>query len=113
MPYAYVHAPEQVHDPILHYEEYIMGGRHAFAYAPAHAAEMRNADRGGPDGTEFQSGVATPVNNPSILAPPPPPQYVELSYDQIFDQPGELPTTVSPSGGSPLDPFPDAPSPHG
>jgi hypothetical protein len=101
---------QQAHDPILHYEQYILGGQRP--------GDFREADQGGQgldmSSSVHQSQIGPVVNYPSTA---PNPQYIELSYEQIFDQPGELqstfPETVSPSGGSPLDPFPDDPPPHG
>ena len=108
LPYENVYAEDhqQVHDPILHYEQYIMGG--------PRSVDFREANQGGQALNLPSSGRHYPS---TTLANQPHPQYIELSYEQIFDQPpGELqsvfPETVSPSGGLPLDPF-DDPPPHG
>lgn len=102
---------QQAHiDPILHYEQFILGGPRSVDY--------REPNQGGQglnmSGSVHQSQIGPVVNYPSTMAQS---QYIELSYEQIFDQPGELqstfPETVSPTGGLPLDPFPDDQPPHG
>lgn len=107
LPYENVYSEEQAHDPILHYEEYMLGRSQS-------PVDFREADLGAGlhTLTHMSSSIqigGTQVNNPSMTLANP--RYIELSYEQIFDQPGEsqstFPEMVSPSGGLPLDPFPD------
>jgi len=81
------------------------------------SVDFREADQGGRPALRMSSSVilsgGTEVNNPRQIRANP--RYVELSYEQIFDQPEEMPSTfpgtVSPSEGLPFadDPSPDSP----
>ncbi|KAG0594852.1 hypothetical protein M758_UG115900 [Ceratodon purpureus] len=98
-----------VHDPILHHDRYILGGPYSIDTRDADQGQVLNISS-----TVRQSQSGPVVNYSSVR---PNSQYIELSYEQIFDQPGELQSifseTVSPSGGLLLDPFSDDPPPHG
>lgn len=104
---------EGPHDPILHYEPSTSGVPQSFSVDFCGANLI--SDPGGQGFPTSQSPTAfidhhSPSSASVSSANPTP--YIELSYDQIFDQPGEVqstfPDAVSPSGILSLDnPFSD------